>query len=151
MSLCFPVTSEMNCIHLDEKQKKKVDYDTFGYISIPSIGLNQKFVLNGDIDKNIIVISPSNFPNDDDSILILAGHSGTGRYAYFNYLYKLKINDIIIVTYMGTIYKYHVVKSYKQIKDGNVNIYKIKNKNTLALVTCTNYDKKTQTVYLAVS
>lgn len=151
MSLCFPVTSDIDCLHVEDEKQKISNYDTFGYIYIPSIGLKEKFVESGNIDKNIIVVSPSEFPNISNSILILAGHSGTGRYAYFNYLYKLKNNDKIVITYKETRYEYRVIKIYKQIKDGDVNVYKIKDKKTLALVTCTNYDKKTQTIYLAVS
>ncbi len=152
MSFCLPITSDVEYSYLSEENYKTVSNDdNYGYITIPKIGLKNKFIENGNIDKNIIVISPSDYPNKNNSLLILAGHSGTGRYAYFNYLYKLNINDKIIITYMGINYEYRVIKSYKQTKDGNIKIYKIKDKNTLALVTCTNNDKKTQTVYLAVS
>ena len=150
MSLCLPVASDTEYSYIDDNTEV-ISKDNYGYISIPKIGLKSKYVEDGDIDKNIIMVSPSSYPDQDKSLLILAGHSGTGRYAYFNYLYKLKTGDKITITYMGINYEYRVFDSYKQVKDGNVKIYKVKDKKTLALVTCTNNDKKTQTIYLAVS
>ncbi len=147
---CMPVTSDIKVTYQEQKEQY-LEKENYGYISIPKISLRNKFVENGNIDKNIIMISPSEYPAVENSILILAGHSGSGRYAYFNYLYKLKISDEIIINYMGTNYKYKIISIYKQIKDGNIKTYKIKNKKTLVLVTCTNNDKKTQTIYLAVS
>ena len=150
MMFCMPVTSDIKTLYQAQKTQN-LEMDNYGYISIPKIHLKNKFVENGNIDKNIIMLSPSEYPTVEDSILILAGHSGSGRYAYFNYLYKLGIGDEIIINYMGYNYKYNIVSIYKQIKDGKIKTYKIKNKNTLVLVTCTNNDKKTQTIYLAVS
>ena len=150
MMFCMPVTSDIRVTYQEQKEQY-LEMDNYGYINIPKINLKNMFVKNGNIDKNIIMISPSEYPTVENSILILAGHSGSGRYAYFNYLYKLKIADEIIINYMGTNYKYKIISIYKQIKDGNIKTYKIKNKKTLVLVTCTNGDKKTQTIYLAVS
>lgn len=165
MMFCMPVTADVKIVFEENEPqeikpantiykssiKRSLKADNYGYISIPKLGLKNKFVEKGNIDRNIIMISPSKYPNVENSILILAGHSGSGRYAYFNYLYKLKNGDEIIIGYMGNNYKYKIVKIYKQIKDGSIKTYKIKNKKTLVLVTCTNNDKKTQTVYLAAS
>ena len=38
---------------------------------------------------------------------------------------------------------------YKQAKTGKIAIYRNYNKTTLTLITCTNYDSKTQTVYIS--
>lgn len=147
----------LSCMQVVDDFSSDVNYDTdnnfiedsHGYIQIPKIGLNQKFIEKGNIDKNVVVISPSVYPNKESSLLILAAHSGTGRYAYFNYLYKLKYQDKIYITYMNKQYIYSIIDIYYQKKDGKLDIYKLKNNKTLVLITCTNGKKDLQTVYIA--
>lgn len=133
-----------------KNQKKQIQYDNYGYIIIPKIDLNKKFEESSNVDKGIIIINPSKYPNVDKSLLILAGHSGTGKYAYFNYLYKLNISDKIVIKYMGCNYYYEIIDIYYQKKTGKLKVYKKKNQNTLILITCTNNNKKTQTVYVSI-
>ena len=132
---------------LDEKQNV---YDNYGFIEIPKINLYKKFTNDSKIDRGIIMISPSEYPNINNSVLILAGHSGSGPYAFFNYLYKLKIFDEIIIKYMDFSYHYKIIDISYHKKTGVLKIYKKKNQNTLILITCTNNNKYTQTVYTAV-
>ena len=80
---------------------------------------------------------------------ILAGHSGTGWKAFFNELYRLETNDQVQVSYKGKKYTYSIVNIYKQPKVGTVSIYRNYDKTTLTLITCTNYDNETQTIYIA--
>ena len=63
-------------------------------------------------------------------------------------LYKLSIDDDIIVTYGNKDYKYKIKNIYLEQKDGDIAIKRNKNKTTLTLVTCTKGDNKTQTIYI---
>jgi len=138
--------NENSSIKANVKTQQLPDY---GYINIPKIKLNTTFFNNDNLDKNVIILKPSEYPNKENSLLILAGHSGNGKYAYFNNLYKLKKQDIIYVTYNQIKYSYSIVDIYYEKKDGNVNIYKFKDTKTLILITCTNHKKNLQTVYVS--
>lgn len=149
-----PVDSVINNNKID---KKKTIYNVenikekpnFGIIKIPKINLNRKFYNNGDIDKNIIMLPISDYPDTEKSLLVLAAHSGTGIAAYFNYLYKLELGDKVVINYNDNNIEYKIIDIYLQEKDGDVEIYKISNKRTLILITCTNYNKTKQTIYVA--
>ena len=124
-----------------------------GTLEIPKIGFSRGFVSkkskDNNIDKNITVIKESTMPDVKGGNLIIAGHSGTGPLAFFNNLYKLKKNDRVYVHYKNKKYAYKIVNIYKQKKTGKIKIYRNKNRSTLTLVTCTNNDKNTQTIYIA--
>ena len=101
------------------------------------------------VEKNIQVIEGSKMPNKKNGNLIIAGHSGTGWKAFFNDLYKLNIGDQAIVTYKGHKYTYQIEDISKQAKTGTLTIKRNRNKTTLTLITCTNNDSTTQTIYVA--
>lgn len=127
--------------------------DYIGYLSIPKINLNKGFVdkrsTENDVEKNIMVIEGSTYPNVERGNFILAGHSGTGWKAFFNELYRLNIGDEVYVTYKGKKYTYKFTNIYKQQKTGKIAIYRNYDKTALTLVTCTNNDETTQTIYIA--
>lgn len=127
--------------------------DYIGYLTIPKINLNKGFVDKrsgeNDVEKNIMVIEGSTYPDVERGNFILAGHSGTGWKAFFNELYRLNVGDETYVTYKGKKYTYKITNIYKQNKTGKIAIYRNYNKTTLTLVTCTNNDEATQTVYIA--
>lgn len=127
--------------------------DYIGYLTIPKINLNKGFVdkrsSENDVEKNIMVIEGSTYPDVEKGNFILAGHSGTGWKAFFNELYRLNVGDEAYVTYKGKKYTYKITNIYKQNKTGKIAIYRNYNKTTLTLVTCTNNDEATQTVYIA--
>ena len=56
-------------------------------------------------------------PNEENSILFLAAHSGTGEIAYFQNLDKLKPKDIIKLKYK----KKHLLLSSKKYLGGEKN------------------------------
>ncbi len=146
---------------LDDDQKTPLENnlpDTIstqyiGYLSIPKINLTKGFMdirsPENDLEKNILVIEGSTYPDVEKGNLILAGHSGTGWKAFFNDLYKLSTNDLVYVTYKEKKYTYQIKNIYKQDKVGTVAIYRNYDKTTLTLITCTNNDSKTQTIYIA--
>lgn len=118
-------------------------------IDIKKIKLYEPFYDNGNVDQNIIVIHPSEYPNINNSTLILAGHSGNGNNAYFNELYRLVKGDTIFLRNSNYIYKYRIINIYYQKKNGRVNIYKNNDKTNLILITCTNGNSNSQTVYVS--
>ena len=130
-----------------------VTNDYIGYLNIPKINLIKGFLdkrsTENDVEKNILVVEGSSYPDIDKGNLILAGHSGTGWKAFFNDLYKLNKDDVAYVTYKNKKYTYKIVNIYTQPKIGTIAIYRNYDKTTLTLVTCTNDDSTTQTIYIA--
>ena len=132
---------------------EEVTNEYIGYLNIPKINLTKGFLdyrsTENDVEKNILVVNGSNYPDTKKGNLILAGHSGTGWKAFFNDLYKLNKGDVAYVTYKGKKYTYQIVNIYKQPKTGSLAIYRDYEKTTLTLITCTNWDSTSQTVYIA--
>ena len=137
----------------EEEELGEVTNDYIGYLSIPKINLKKGFLdkrsSENDVEKNILVVEGSNYPDKDKGNLMLAGHSGTGWKAFFNDLYKLNKGDIAVVTYKGKTYTYKIVNIYTQLKVGKIAIYRNYDKTTLTLITCTKNDSTTQTIYIA--
>ena len=127
--------------------------DYIGYISIPKINLTKGFLdyrsAENNVDKNLLVVSGSNYPDTVRGNFILAGHSGTGWNSFFNDLYRLGREDLIYITYQGKKYEYKIVNIYTQPKTGKLAVYRDFDKTTLTLITCINNDSTTQTVYIA--
>lgn len=137
----------------EEEDLGEVTNNYIGYLSIPKINLKKGFLdkrsPDNDVEKNILVVEGSSYPTKEKGNLILAGHSGTGWKAFFNDLYKLNKGDKAIVTYKGKTYTYKITNIYTQPKVGKIAIYRNYDKTTLTLITCTNYDSTTQTIYIA--
>lgn len=129
-----------------DKHNKKIDtiienkitskYD--GYILFNS--LNHKLLIKkGDynevLNNNLVLmISDKKVFNKKYGNIILAGHNN--KYV-FSKIYKLKINDEIIISDFNNTYSYTVYKKdYINIKDTSIldNIY---DKKILTLITCT--------------
>lgn len=131
----------------------EVNETYIGYLSIPKINLKKGFFREdskeNDVEKNIYIVKGSSYPDVEKGNFIIAAHSGTGWKAFFNDLYKLVIGDKVVVTYNEKEYTYIIKKIYEQEKTGTIAIYRNYNETTLTLVTCTNNDSKTQTVYIA--
>lgn len=136
----------------EEEEEGPVTNEYIGYLTIPKINLTKGFVdkrsSENDVEKNILIINGSNYPDVENGNFILAGHSGTGWKAFFNELYQLQIGDEAHVTYKGKKYIYNLVNVYTQPKVGTVAIYRNYDVRTLTLITCTNYDETTQTIYI---
>ena len=84
---------------------------------------------------------------DDKGNVILAGHSGSGRTAYFKNLHKLQRDDEVSIFYNGVEYKYKVVNQYDIDKTGTANIVRNAEKSTLTLITCRKNTNK-QIIYI---
>lgn len=124
-----------------------------GFLEIPKLGIKKGFLRKEDpdntIEKNIMVLPSSMYPNEERSNLILAGHSGYGYKAFFQALYKLTKGDMAVVSYQGVRYTYQIVSIYTQPRTGKLFLYRDYQKRCLTLITCTKDDKNTQTVYIA--
>ena len=64
---CIPVVNSNVAFESVENSYEKPDG---GYIGIPKINLNQIFLNNNNVDKNITVIEPSEYPDVENSLLI---------------------------------------------------------------------------------
>ncbi len=138
---------------IEEEESDTYTDEYIGYLIIPKINLQKGFVdkrsSENDVEKNIMVVEGSNYPDVKRGNFIIAGHSGTGWKAFFNELYQLTTGDKAYVTYKGKKYTYTITNIYKQPKTGTIAIYRNYDKTTLTLVTCTNNDDTTQTIYIA--
>lgn len=136
--------------NVEVKENIKVEQPIM-HINIPSINVSRDIYdknseLN-DIDKNVIIMKESDYPDSNGGIVIIGAHSGSGSIAYFNDLNKVKENDLVYLKYKNKDYTYKVVKYYLDSKDGNISISNVNNKNKLFLYTCNPHDK---THYLVV-
>ena len=124
-----------------------------GYLEISKINLKHGFVSmdsrQNNVDRNIQIIKPSNYPDIDKGNLIMASHSGRSSISYFKNLYKLKTGDIANITYKGNRYTYRIANIYYVPKKGLIEIRRDMTKSTLTLITCTKGNSTTQTVYVA--
>lgn len=124
-----------------------------GILKIDKINLEQGFYDKGNalnnVDKSVTLLDPSNYPDQKKGNTILVAHSGTSYLGYFKHLYQLKVGDLATIKYKGKTYVYKIVNIYNDNKDGDVTIYRNRNKTTLTLITCTKDDDTKQTIYIA--
>ena len=138
----------------NSEKNEVINYDKYyGVLEIPRISLKRGFYnldsKYNNIEYNVAMVEGSTMPEVVNGNLILMAHSGTAYIAYFEYLYMLNIGDYAYVTYNGVKYKYRFVNSYQVEKNGNVEIIRNYDKTTLTLITCTNDNDSSQTVYIA--
>ena len=120
--------------------KKEINNNHIAILEIEKINLKQYlYDINSqknDVNKNVEIIKGSNLPDVLYGNLILAGHSGTGKVAFFNRLNELEVNDIINVYYKNIKYQYQIYNIYEIEKTGKAEIKRYKDENTLTLITC---------------
>lgn len=139
---------------VEEEVKEEYTYEEYlGIVDIPKINLYRGFYSKtsnlNNVKFNLFVLKESDYPDVTNGNLIIAGHSGNYNNSYFTNLYKLEINDTIIVHYNGKDYTYSITKIYNEEKTGTVRILRDRNKTSLTLITCTKDDKYHQTIYIA--
>ena len=124
-----------------------------GVLKIDKIGLEQGFYDKdnsmNNVDKNVTLLGPSNYPDEKNGNTILVAHSGSSYLGYFKNLWKLSVGDSAIVYYKNKTYIYKIVNIYNDTKDGDVTIYRNKKKTTLTMITCTKDSDTEQTIYIA--
>lgn len=87
------------------------------------------------VEENVTILKGSIPPENTNSIMFLAAHSGAGKKAYFKDLDQLEIGDTIELLYKGNIYLYTVKNKWETKKDGNIEVPK-ENRKQLILTTC---------------
>ena len=138
-----------------EKPKERpIDYSIYlGVLEIPKISLKRGFFGTdskyNNVDHNVTLVGGSSMPNVENGNLILMAHSGTATISYFEKLNKLRVGDDAYITYKGKKYHYRFKKIYEVPKNGSARIYRDFHKTTLTLITCTQDDEETQTIYIA--
>ncbi len=115
-------------------------------ISIPKIKLNKK-IYNLDDKKNNLneglkLLKPLILPNQNNSIIIIAGHNGNSNISHFRNLYKVKLKDEVIINYNNIKYYYEIVEIY-DIKKNGTALIKNNYNNIIVLITCKGYNKQT--------
>ena len=128
------------------------DNQYIGYLEIPKINFNKGFYKKesslNHVDKNLLLVKEADYPNVSQGNLIIAGHSGNAWNSFFNDLYKLSVGDEAKVKFNNKTYTYKFVNIYKAAKTGTISIYRNSKRTTITLVTCTNNDSTTQTIYI---
>ena len=139
----------------EEPEEPNPAYDTgeyLGILDIPKINLNRGFYDKdnqyNNISYNVTLLEPSNYPDEKNGNVILVAHSGSSYIGFFKHLYQLVVGDVAYITYKNHKYEYKIVNIYNETKDGDVTIYRNKNKQTLTLVTCTKDSDTEQTIYI---
>lgn len=131
--------------------EKKIEQEIMT-IQIDKIGVENKIYAKNsklnNIDKNVIILGESDYPDKENGTVLIGAHSGTGSIAYFKRLNELEIDDEIKITYNGNVYIYKINNISKDSKDGKIRIdYSIK-ESRLILYTCHPDDKGN---YLVIS
>lgn len=123
-----------------------------GKLVIPKINLAKGFAAQNssqnNVDKNIAIIKPSDYPDVTKGNFIIAGHAGHAWNTFFRDLRKLAIGDIAEVYYKNVKYTYTLVKIYNEPRGSMLKIYRNTDKTTLTLITCSMTDKKKQTIFI---
>lgn len=137
-------------VAIEEKLANEEEY--FALLEIPDINLKKELLaindINNNVDKNLLVLKESIFPGDASSNVIIAGHSGNGKNAYFKDLYKVNMGAKIKLYYDNYIYTYEI--SDIELQDKTGTLYLNNNyQNMITLITCTKNDKYHQTIYYA--
>lgn len=142
---------EEELIKNSKENKKLLKKEYTGILEIPKINLKRTFdnrmKIANNIDDDITLLKPIDIPEDKNSIIIFAGHSGNSNVSYFKNLYKLEKNDVAYIYFKGYKYKYQIYKYYTEKKDGDIFIDDTTETSILVLTTCKGLNN--QLVYIA--
>ena len=134
-----------------KEETKQGNY--LGVLKIDKINLEQGFYdkdnAMNNVSKNVTLLGPSSYPDQKNGNTILVAHSGSSYLGYFKNLWQLGVGDLATISYKGKTYVYKIFNIYNDVKDGDVTIYRNKNKTTLTMITCTKDDDTKQTIYVA--
>ena len=110
-----------------------------GNLLINKINVNEELYdinsSNNTVSKHVSIMKESTYPDQSNSLMILAAHSGEGKVAYFEELDKLKKDDEIVLIFKGEKYLYQVKDIWEEKKNGYINFNRENNKQ-LVLTTC---------------
>ena len=129
-----------NEVKIDTQPNKSiVNSNIIGKIIIPKIDLEKDlYSINSEennIEKNVTILKESVFPDKENSLMLIAAHSGTGNIAYFNKLDRLKEKDEVYLIINDNYYIYEIKDIWEEKKSGYINLNK-EIKKQLVLTTC---------------
>lgn len=129
-----------------EKVEEEREEELLATLTIQDINLENKPIYKIDSKKNnieqsITILKESILPEQENSIIFLAAHSGIGNLAYFKNIHKLQKNQKIVLHYQEKDYQYIITNIYEEEKNGYIKITKGKEKK-LILTTCSEQEKK---------
>lgn len=134
----------------EDTNKKNDDLNYIAVLEIPKINLKKGLYsynsIYNDVDKNIEILNVSKMPNKENSVLVLASHSGNSSVSYFKNLGKLQKNDLVIFYYNSVKYFYKIIDFYTENKSGFIDKPKFKSGKYIILTTCK--DSLNQLVYI---
>ena len=148
-----PVISNADNIASNNEQKITESKENYiAVIEIPKINLKEGIYSKdsklNNVDKNIKLLKESDMPDIEKGNMILAGHSGTGRTAFFNNLIELEKADVVNIYYNNYKYSYKVINMYSINKTGKISLNISNSKSRLILITCDMNDKTKQLVFI---
>lgn len=152
-SFILTILSCASIVRIDDYSKLKFNIinkeQPIGTLSINKINLKEDLYdinsIENNVDKHVTILKESIFPDNDNSIMFIAAHSGTGKIAYFNDLDKLEVNDQVNLIINHNKYTYLVKDKWEDIKDGYININKDREKQ-LILTTCSTRNSNYQLI-----
>lgn len=110
-----------------------------GYLEIDKLNLHEELYdissPNNNIEKHVTILPPSKNPEEENTTMFIAAHSGTGKIAYFKNLDKLLKNDQVKLVYKNKSYIYVIKNIWETKKTGTISVTKV-NTNQLILTTC---------------
>lgn len=121
-----------------KEEKKKADLKVIGRIEITRVGID--LIIVEGTSQYVLMYGAGHMANTaypgESGNCVLAGHRGYAGATFFYRLHKLKIGDIIKVTYFDQIYNYSVVDSYKVLPTDLSVLKQEDDKKELTLITC---------------
>lgn len=143
----FKNTSSINYINNNNIE------EYIAVLEIPKISLKRGLYSlessKNNVKDNIEILFGSKMPDEKNGNLILASHSGNAKNAYFKSLKDLELNDVSYIYYNNKKYTYKVTNIYEIEKDGEAEIIRDINNNTLTMITCDQKDKTKQIVIIS--
>ena len=122
-------------------------------LTIPQISLEEplfaKDSKENNLDKHIIFLKESAMPDEENQIVLIAGHSGIGKNAYFKSLDQLAIGEEVKLTYQNQDYLYTIMNRIIENKIGAIHFFTRPDKSYLVLTTCMPNEKGKQLTLVA--
>ncbi len=126
-------------INQKEKNKFVQNPDQIGKLEIKKINLERPLYKiespRNQVNSNITILKESTYPDQQNSLLILAAHSGNSSVSFFEKLDELEKEDQIKITYLNQEYLYQVTNIWEEEKNGYIHVNYQEDK-TLILTTC---------------
>lgn len=121
-----------------KEEKKKPDLNAIGRIEITRLGIDL-IILEGSSQYTLMYgaghMDKTAYPGETGNF-VLAGHRGYAGATFFYRLHKLKVGDLIKITYGDKVYNYSVNDSFKVLPTDLSVLNQPKDKKELTLITC---------------